>query len=152
MPPGARGPYAWHAVSVGLVAALIWASLGVRAVVMDNDPSIRGLLVCAVLVVAGFALSPAFWMLTAPIRARRPSSEAAMLAEMKAPIAMLGVMTIGLGASQVRDASPNAWDWALMVVASLAGGLALHIAFMGFDDQTAPGDVPHRSTRASQPH
>lgn len=148
MPRDAREPYTWLAVGVGLVAALIWASLGVRAVAIDNDPSMRALVVCATLVVVGFALSPTFWMLTAQIRARRPSSEAAMLAEMKAPIAMLGVMVIGLGASPVLDASPNGWDWALMVVTSLAGGLDLGIAFMGFTDQAAA--APHQSTGAPQ--
>jgi hypothetical protein len=44
------------------------------------------------------------------------------------------------------DASPNAWDWALMVVASLAGGLNLGIAFMGFSDQAALSDSPRLST------
>jgi hypothetical protein len=63
---------------------------------------------------------------------------------------MLGIMVIGMGASPIVDASPNAWDWALMVVASLAGGLNLGIAFMGFSDQAALSDSPRLSTGGAQ--
>lgn len=71
-----------------------------------------------------------------------------MLAEMRAPIAMLGIMV--MGASPVMAASPNAWDCALMVVTTLAGGLDLGIAFMGFADQAALSDAPRQPVGAPQ--
>jgi len=137
-------------VGVGLVAALIWGSLGLRAVVMNNDPSTRALVLCAALVAVGFALGPAFWMLTAPIRARRPPSEAAMFAEMKVPNAMLGLMVIGVGASPIVDASPNAWDWALMALTSLAGGLNLSVSFLTSDGHATSSGQPNHATGAPQ--
>lgn len=139
----ARGPYGWLAVGIGLVAAVIWASLAVRAVVMNNEPSSRALVVCAALVAVGLALGPAYDRLTAPLRARRPPSEAAMLAKMKVPNAMLGIMVIGMGASHIVDASPNAWDWALMAFTSLAGGISLSVSFLIDGHAASPGQPNH---------
>lgn len=146
----ARGPYAWLAVGIGLVAAVIWASLAVRAVVMSNEPSTRALVVCATLVAVGLALGPAYDMLTAPLRARRPPSEAAMLAKMKVPNAMLGIAVIGMGASPIVDASPNAWDWALMALTSLAGGISLSASFLTIDGHAASPGQPNHATWAPQ--
>ena len=145
----ARGPYDWLAVGIGLVAAVIWASLAVRAVVMNNEPSTRALVVCAALVAVGLALGPAYDRLNAPLRARRPPS-AAMLAKMKVPNAMLGITVIGMGASHIVDASPNAWDWALMAFTSLAGGISLSVSFLTIDGHTASPGQPNHATGAPQ--
>jgi hypothetical protein len=143
----ARQPYKWLTLVTGLLAALIWASLGLRAVVMENDPSGKALFACAALVLAGFALGSATWILNAPRRAKRPP-DPMMLADMKAPSVLLGIMLIGLGAGPMLDPSPGAWEWALMVAASLVGGLNLGVAFMGFADQGAPNDASHQSMGA----
>ncbi len=47
-----------------IVAALIWTSRGLHAIVMDNGPSIKALFACTALVLAGFALGSATWILT----------------------------------------------------------------------------------------
>ena len=140
-------PYKWLTLGVGLVAALIWTSLGLRAIVMDNDPSSKALFACTALVLAGFAVGSTTWILTAPRRAKRPA-DAVMLAEMKASFAMLGIMLIGLGADPILDTSTSAWGWVSMVFASLGGGMNLSIAFMGIADQSATSDAPRQSTGA----
>ena len=143
----ARQPCKWLTLGVGLVAALIWTSLGLRAIVMDNDPSNKALFACAALVLAGFALGSATWILTAARRAKRPA-DAVMLAEMKASFAMLGVMLIGLGADPILDPSTSAWGWISLVFASLVGGMNLSIAFLGIADQPAASDAPRQSMGA----
>ncbi len=70
---------------------------------MDSDPPIKALFACPALMLAGFALGSVTWILSAPRRAKASAADA-------------------------LDASPNAWDWGLMVVASLAGGLNLGVA------------------------
>lgn len=144
-----RQPYQWLTLGIGLVATLTWTSLGLRALVTDNDPSSKALFACAALVLAGFALGSVTWILAAPRRAKRPAY-AMMLVEMKAPNALLGIMLIGLGADSILDPSPNGWGWTLMVAASLVGGLNLGVVFMGFAHQAAPSAASRQSTGASQ--
>ena len=146
----ARQPHEWLTLGAGLVAACMWASLGLRAIVMDSDPSVKALFACAALVLVGFALGSVTWIVTAPKRAKRPPADAVVLAEMKAPFAMLGIMLVGAGASPIVDPTTSAWGWALMVAASLVGGLNLGVAFMGIADQAAPSDAPRQSTVAPQ--
>lgn len=73
-----------------------------------------------------------------------------MLAKMKVPNAMLGIAVIGIGASPIVDASPNAWDWALMALTSLAGGISLSASFLTNDGQAASARQPNHATRAPQ--
>lgn len=124
-----RSPYELLTVFAGSVAGFIWASLGVRALVMDEGPSTRALFACAATVLVGFALGSVMWVLMEPQRRRRPA-EAASRAEMRGAHTMLGVMAVGLGASAILEPSPGVWDWGLMVVAALAGGLNLGVSFM----------------------
>lgn len=142
-----RQPYHWLTLGIGLIAALTWTSLGLRAIVPGNDPSSRALLVCAALVLAGFALGSVAWILAAPRRAKRPAD---VLAEMKAPQALLGIMAIGVGADSILDPSPSAWGWTLLVAASLVGGLNLGGVFMAFAQQAAPATLTRQSTGAPQ--
>lgn len=137
----ARQPHEWLTLGVGLVAALIWTSRGLHAIVMDNDLSIKALFACTALVLAGFALGSVTWILAAPRRAKRSAAESVVLAQMEAPSRLLGIMIIGLGASAILDPSPSAWGWVLMVAASLVGGLNLGVAFMVSAGQTAPYDA-----------
>lgn len=146
MTPTARQPHQWLTLVVGLVAALVWTSRGLQAIVMDNDPSTKALFACTALVLAGFAIGSVTWILTAPRRAKRSAADAGMTAEMKAPSALLGIMVIGLGASTILDPSPNVWGWALMVAASLVGGLNLGLASMWSVDQAASSDAPRQPT------
>ena len=149
MTPIARQKYQWLTLGVGLVAALVWTSLGVRAIAMDNDPSIKALFACAALVLAAFTLGSATWILTASRRAKRTGGAAA-LAEMPAPSAMLGIMVIGAGADPILNPSTSAWSWALMVIAALAGGLNLGVAFMGIVDREATSGAAGQPTAAPQ--
>ena len=142
-------PNQWLTLGIGLVATLIWTSLGLRAIVTDNDPSFKAIFACAALVLAGFALGSAMWILTAARRAKRPA-DAAMLAEGKTFLAMLGIMAIGLGAPPILDPSTSAWGWTLLVAASLVGGLNLGVSFMGFADQAAVSGAPRQSIGAPQ--
>lgn len=151
MPRTARRPFEWLAVGIGVVAALTWTSVAVRAVVMDDNPSVKGLVGCAALVLVGVALGPAAWILSAPIRAKRSPAEAAGFAEMRAAFAMLGIMVIGMGVSPIVDPSPSAWDWALMVLGSLTGGLNLSFAFMSVADQRATSGSLHDATGTPRP-
>ena len=144
----ARQPHKRLTLGVGLVAALIWTSLGLRAIVMDNDPSTKALFAFVAMVLAGFAVCSATWILTAARRAARPA-DAVMLAEMKATFAMLGVMLIGLGADPILDRSTSVWGWISLVFASLGGGMNLSIAFMGIADQPAASDGRRQATGAS---
>ena len=75
-----------------------------------------------------------------------------MFAEMKVPNVMLGIMVIGVGASPIVDASPNAWDWALMALTSLAGGLNLSVSFgfLTIDGHGASSGQPNHATGAPQ--
>lgn len=130
------------------MATCIWASLGLRVIVMDSDPSIRALFACAALVLVGFAVGSVTWIVTAPKRAKRPLTDSVVLAEMKAPFAMLGIMLVGSGASPIVDPSTSVWGWALMVAASIVGGLNLGVAFMGIADQAAPSDASRQSSAA----
>ncbi len=145
----ARSQHELLTLVVGLVAALVWTSLGVRAIAMDTDPSAKALFACLALVLAAFALGSATWTLTASRRAKRPGWAAAS-AQMRAPSAMLGIMVIGLGADPILDPSTNAWGWTFMVIAALAGGLNLGVAFMGIVDQAATSDAAHQPTAAPQ--
>ncbi|MBY9076633.1 hypothetical protein K1X13_17500 [Nocardioides sp. WL0053] len=146
----ARQPHEWLTLGAGLVAASMWASLGLRAIVMDSDPSVKALFACAALVLVGFALGSVTWIVIAPKRAKRPPADAVVLAKMKAPFAMLGIMLVGSGASPIVDPTTGAWGWALLVAASLVGGLNLGVAFMGIAEQGAPSDAPRQSTVAPQ--
>ena len=80
----ARQPHEWLTLGAGLVAACMWASLGLRAIVMDSDPSRQALFACAALVLVGFALGSVTDRDCAK-RAKRPPAGAVVLAEMKAP-------------------------------------------------------------------
>ena len=144
-----RQPYQWLTLGIGLVAALTWTSLGLRAIVPGNDPSSRALFACAALVLAGFAVGSVTWILAAPRRATRPA-DAVVLAEMKAPNALIGIMLIGLGADTILDPSPNAWGWTLLVATSLVGGLSLGVVFMAVAQQAAPSAASRQPTGAPQ--
>jgi hypothetical protein len=128
MPRTARTPHESLTLVGAAVAAVSWGSLALRAVVMDEEPSVRALFVCVSLVIVGFVIGVIVWILASPRRAKRPPSEAARHAEMSRPSAMLAIMIIGAGASPIVDASEGAWGWALMVPASLVGGLLLGVA------------------------
>lgn len=142
----ARQPYQWLTLSFGLVAALVWGSLGLRVIGMDSDPSGKALFACTALVLAGFALGSVAWILAAPRRAKRPA-DAVLLAEMMAPSALMGITLIGLGASPIVDPSTSLWGWVLLVGASLVGGLNLGVSFMGLADQTASSVASRQSVR-----
>lgn len=117
---------------IGLAAAFAWTSLGLRAIVTDSAPSGRALFVCAALVLAGLALGWMVWIITEPKRAKQGAADATVRAESEAPHALLGIMVIGMGADPILNPSPDAWAWALLVIASLAGGMNLAVAFMWF--------------------
>ena len=144
----ARQPHRWLTLGIGGVAALIWTSRALSAIVMDHDPSTKALFACAALVLAGFALGSVTWILAAPRRAKRSAADGGVPVETTAPTALLGVMVIGLGASTILDSSPNVWGWTLLVAASLVGGLNLGVAFMGAVDDVAPSDAPRQRTAA----
>ncbi len=124
-----RSPYQVLTLLAGLGVVLAWGSVGVRAMVMDGDVSVRALVVGLATVLVGFATGTAVWLLMASRRMARPT-DAAAPSEMAPAHVMLGLMMTGLGASAVLDASPPAWDWGLLVLGSLAGGLNLGVAFM----------------------
>jgi hypothetical protein len=145
-----RQPHQRLTLVIGLVAALTWTFLGLRAIVADNDPSSRALLACAALVLAGVALGSVVWILAAPKRAKQRPAHAVILAEMRAPNALLGIMLIGLGADSILDPSPGALGWTFLVAASLVGGLNLGIAFMGFADQASRSAASRQATGAPQ--
>ena len=145
-----RGAYRFLTGFAAVVAAIGWTSLAVRALVMDGEPSIKALFVCLALAFVGFALGSAIWVLTEARRRRRPADEVAR-AEMPAAQAMLGVMVVALGASPIVDASLGAWDWGLLVVGSLAGGLNLGVAFMGVADPAGASDSPAAVPRERSP-
>lgn len=145
-----RQPHHRLILLIGLVAAITWTSLGLRAIVTDNDPSSRALLACAALVLAGVALGSVFWIFAAPKRAKQRPAHAVILAEMRAPNALLGIMLIGLGADSILDPSPSALGWTFLVATSLVGGMNLGVAFMGFADQATPSAAARQSTSAPQ--
>jgi hypothetical protein len=118
---------------------------------MDGDPSVKALFACAALVLVGFALGSVTWIVTAPKRAKRPPVDTVVLGERKAPMAMLGIMLIGSGASPIVEPSASAWGWALMIAASLVGGLNLGVAFMGIAAQAVPSVAPRQPTVAPPP-
>jgi hypothetical protein len=146
-----RQPHQRLILLSGLVAALIWTSLGIRAIVTDNDPSSRALFACAALVLAGVALGSVVWILAAPRRAKQRAVDAVMRSESKAPNALLGIMLIGLGADSILDPSPDVWGWTLLVATSLVGGLNLGVAFMGFADHSSPRADEAQAIRSNFP-
>ena len=145
----ARRPHQWVIVATGLVAVLIWSSVAVRALVMDQEPSAKTLLACTALVLVGFVLGPVTWILSSSRREKRPAGESRLLEEMKATYAMLGIMLIGLGAGALADPSPSAWDLALMAITSLVGGLNVGVSFIMI---AAPGDASGSSTSSPTAH
>ena len=146
-----RQPHQRLTLFTGLVAALVWTSLGLRAIFTDHDPSSRALFACSALVLAGVALGSMFWVLAAPKRAKQRPVDAVMRAESKAPNALLGIMLIGMGADSILDPSPSAWDWTLLAVTSLAGGINLGIAFMGLADHASPRVDEPSASRSGSP-
>jgi hypothetical protein len=146
-----RQPHQRLTLVFGLVAAFAWTSLGLRAIVTDNDPSSRALFACAALVLAGVALGSVVWILAAPRRAKQRPVDAVMRAESKAPNALLGIMLIGLGADSILDPSPDVRGWTFLVATSLVGGLNLGVAFMGFADQASPCTDEPSATRSGFP-
>jgi hypothetical protein len=118
-----RQPHQRLSLFVGLVAALIWTSLGLRVIVTDNDASSRALFACVALVLVGVALGSMVWILAGPKRTKQRPVDAVMRAETKALNALLGIMLIGLGADSILNPSPDAWGWTLLVATSLVGGI-----------------------------
>ena len=129
----------------------MWASLALRAISTDGDPSTTALFTCAAVVLAGFALGAVTWLLAAPQRAKRSASEATALREMQAPFVMLGIAFVGIGASPILDASPGTWGWTTLIGGSLVGGLNLGLAFIRGAEQAEPSDprgaAEERATR-----
>jgi hypothetical protein len=138
MPRLERQPHQRLILLNGLLAALVWTSQGLRAIFTDINPSGRALFACAALVLAGVALGSVVWILAAPKRAKQRPVDAVMRAEKIAPNALLGIMAIGVGADSILTSSPDAWGWTLLVVTSLAGGMNLGVAFMGFAEHASP--------------
>jgi hypothetical protein len=151
MPRLERQPHQRLILLSGIVAALVWTSQGLHAIFTDTNPSGRALFACAALVLAGVALGSVVWVLAAPKRAKQRPADAMMRAETKAPNALLGIMAIGVGADSILDPSPSAWDWTLLAVTSLAGGINLGIAFMGLADHASPRVDEPSAIRSGSP-
>jgi len=126
----------------GVVAVGLWASHALRAAFGESDLSDRALFVYFSFVLIGVALATLLSVLTGSALPRWRKRHANTMTV--ADHLLVGLVMLGLGAGPLLYASPDAWDWAMLVLGSLAGGLNLGAAFVVASNlrQTAPGPAP----------
>lgn len=136
-----RQPGTWVTVLAGLVAVWLWGSNAFRAAFGEGDLSTRALFTYFSLVLIGLAIATLLYALMSSVRAIWHDSHAiATVADQF----LLSLMVLGFGAGPVLSTSPGAWDWAILVLGSLVGGLTLGAAFVAAShlQRTAPGRAP----------
>jgi hypothetical protein len=124
-------------VLTGLLAAIIWASNGLRAALGAEFPSARALFTSLALILTGFTVGILLGFLATYARARRRSTsvDSAVLTDLATSNVLSALMVLGLVTALTLDTAMGVPEWVLLLVGSFVGGLLVGVAFTAVAEQ-----------------